>query len=112
LAVGVEHIQEREVVTIDVSEPRLGLVRGLLLVIWPHKAGTPKNQSAAFFFQKKGREDYQFGTESMAMMVRASFEQLYLGLSMRTLASWGSNGNSDMIEPSSVRVPSSSRAPR
>jgi len=43
------------VVTIDVSEPRLGLVRGLLLVIWPHKAGTPKNQSAAFFFQKKGQ---------------------------------------------------------
>jgi hypothetical protein len=38
LPVGVEHVQQREVVTINMCEPCLGLISCLLLVIRPNKA--------------------------------------------------------------------------
>ncbi|TNN55365.1 hypothetical protein EYF80_034438 [Liparis tanakae] len=43
----------------------------------------------------------------MAVMERISFEQLNSQLAMTILASWGSRGNSAIMEPSSVRSPSS-----
>jgi hypothetical protein len=50
--------------------------------------------------------------DSMAAIVNISLEQLYSGLAMIILDSCGSNGNSDIREPTSVKFPSSSRAPK
>lgn len=50
--------------------------------------------------------------DNMAVMERISLEQLNSQLAMTILASWGSKGNSAIMEPSSVRSPSSLRAAR
>ena len=48
--------------------------------------------------------------DNMAVMDRISFEQLKSQLAMTILASWGSNGNSAIMDPNSVSSPSSSKA--
>lgn len=48
--------------------------------------------------------------DNMAVMESISFEQLWLQLAISILASCGSNGNSAMTAPKSVKLPSSSSA--
>lgn len=53
-----------------------------------------------------------FSPDSIAVMDRISLEQLCEHDAMSILPSCGSNGNSDITEPKSVKFPSSSRAAR
>uniref|UniRef100_A0A224Y5S0 Putative secreted protein n=1 Tax=Panstrongylus lignarius TaxID=156445 RepID=A0A224Y5S0_9HEMI len=52
------------------------------------------------------------GTDSMAVMESISFEQFSAQLVMSNFANCGSNGNSAITAPKSVRLPSSSNAAR
>lgn len=58
------------------------------------------------------RIENHFSPDNMAVMDRISLEQLCEHDAISILPSCGSNGNSDITDPKSVKLPSSSRAAR